>query len=1274
MSNATIQQINPALFDKLKPVIRREQWRLVISFLAITWIVLAIVGILVYALNRSAQSALDPFLPSAWIWISAMVGIGTLAAIGLAFFSMPSAETMAHRLEKEFPELDSVLLTAIEQTPDQTEGLSFFQYDVIQKAIHHSFREKWASVVPGWKLFSSSLGAITGLVGVAAACIMLSLLPTPEADSSIHLFGDIKEPVKLDLTCNVQPGDTEVERGTNLLVLAEFAKDSPPEAALHYTNEEGEDRVIAMTKSLDDPVFAARILQVDQPLNYRVDFADESSEEFTVSVFEFPRLLRTDVQLDYPKYTNLPQKNLQDTRRFSAVVGTEAKLSFNLNKEVKSATLRPESEDGQPLTLSQNSKNPLLWQTDLVVNQSEKYRLHLVDQKQRENKSPPRLTVKALQNLPPEIKLIEPPNDVAVSAVEEVSLSAWVLDDFGVARTGLAWSIGGGEISELELASNQDGKKRHVVDHLLELEALQAAPDQLVSWHFWAEDTGPDGETRRTESDMFFAEVRRFEEIFFEAEGGQGQQQQQGQQGQQGPSAQQAMELAELQKEIINATWRIIRREKGPALTEAFDSDVELLAESQKSAITQVDELAENLNDELAKSLVDELKSIMNDSVDHLETAREKLSAEPLIKALRSQQLAWQTLLKMRARETQIQQSQQQQSSSSSSSQASRQRQLQQMELTDQEDRYEQERLAQEENEQTQQQQEDRQILSRLRELAQRQNDLNKRVKELQSALEEAETEQEKEELEKQLKRLEEEQEQVLRDTDELQERMEESPNQRAEQKEQLEQARENVQRSSEALQQGDLSKAANEGTRAERELKELRDEFQKQTAGQFNEQMRQMRNQAQELQSEQEQLSEKIKNQDEEDSENNRLDGDDKRQQLVDGIKEGQKEVENLREQIKQTIEEADELEPLLADELYDTYRETEQSRPDRALEYSADAVRRGRDEDAELIHDVAMEGIEQLRKGIDRAAERVLGDETEALKAANETIKNLSRELDQEIQRNDPEAERREQGGESGSGGERQEQSERGEQGEPGQQRGENDEEQGQRGDGPPSDQEGQPSEQQADGQRGQGGEQQGEQEDEAQRGQGEQQGEGQQGGSGQADGERDENEDNENAEPQNGRGQNQGQGNRDQQNQRGGNRLDGEPNEAGGLGGATNPFNRGNFAPITGDDFREWSDRLRDVEEMIADPDLRADAARIRDRAKAIRKDLKRHSPEPDWNKIKLELAQPLAELRSRVTQEILRRDPKNELVPLNREPVPTRYENAVREYYKTLGTGQ
>jgi hypothetical protein len=1250
MGSVSHQQINPVLLDQLRPVVRRERWRLMVSFLGITWIIVAIGGMIVYALNRSAESSLDPYFPSAWMWVAAVVGIGTIAAIVFSLLCMPNAEKMAHRIEEGFPELDSVLLTAIEQKPDQNEGLSFFQHDVIQKAVRHSSREKWASVVPTWKLLSSSLGALVGLVGVAFACLLLMMLPTPEFDPSIHLFGDIEKPLKLDFSCKVQPGNAEIERGTNLLVLAEFEEDSPPEAELRYTDESGEDRIVSMTKSLDDPVFASRIMRVDQPLSYRVEFADETSEEFTVTVFEYPRLVRTDVVLSYPKYTNLPAKTLQDTRRFSAVVGTEAKLQFNLNKEVVSATLRPESKDLEILRLSQNENNPLLWETDLVVEQSGKYRLHLKDDRQRENKSPPRLTIKALTNQPPELKLLDPARDIAVSAIEEISLSASVRDDFCVARTGLTWSVGGGDIQELELATSQSGRKKHIVDHLLELESLEAEPDQLISWHFWAEDIGPDGQARRTESDMFFAEVRRFEEMFFEAQGGQNQQQQQQQQqGQQGPSAEQAMELAELQKEIINATWRVIRREKGPELTVAFDDDVKLLVESQRSAITQVDELAENLNDDLAKTLVDELKSIMNDAVDKLDSARTEPSAKPLTKAISSQQLAWQTLLRMRAREIQVQQSQQQQRSQSQSSQSSRQRQLQQMELTEREDRYEQERQAQEESEQAQQQRKNRQILSRLKELAQRQNDLNKRVKELQSALEEAETEEEKEELEKQLKRLEEEQQQVLRDTDELQERMEESDSQQTEQMEQLQQARENVQRSSEALQQGDLSKAANEGTRAERELEELRDEFQKQTAGQFNEQMRQMRNEVQDLQSEQEELSDRLKNQDEDDAETNRLDGTDKRKELMEGFRKGQQQVEELREKIKETIEEADELEPLLADELYDTYRETEKSRPDRALQYSADAIERGFDEDAERIHEAAMGGIEELREGIDKAAERVLGDETEALKAARDTIKNLSRELEDELQRNNPDVEESEQRNGQPAGETRE--------------RNSSERQPGQRDSGEPN--------QEAEGQRGR---QRGQNEP----GENEENSDSPRDGSGQGERENGENSNNQES-PRSGGGQQDGQaeerndGEQESQRRRR-SRLDDEPTETGRRGGIATPTNRGNFAPITGEDFRDWSDRLRDVEEMIPDPDLRADAARIRDKARAIRKDLKRHSPEPDWDKIKMELAEPLAELRSRVTQEILRRDPKNALVPLNQEPVPTRYENAVRKYYETLGTGQ
>ena len=129
--------------------------------------------------------------------------------------------------------------------------------------------------------------------------------------------------------------------------------------------------------------------------------------------------------LTYPTYTKLAEKTLQDTRRFSAVVGTDAKLMFNLNKEVTSATLKPAIAEGangakgEALQLPQNQDNPLLWETNLIITQSGKYRLHLIDAHQRTNKSPPALTIKALVNQPPKLKLLEPARDVAVSALEE---------------------------------------------------------------------------------------------------------------------------------------------------------------------------------------------------------------------------------------------------------------------------------------------------------------------------------------------------------------------------------------------------------------------------------------------------------------------------------------------------------------------------------------------------------------------------------------------------------------------------------------------------------------------------------------------------------------------------------------------------------------------------------------------------------------------------------------------------------------------------------------
>jgi hypothetical protein len=108
-----------------------------------------------------------------------------------------------------------------------------------------------------------------------------------------------------------------------------------------------------------------------------------------------------------------------------------------------------------------------------------------------------------------------------------------------------------------------------------------------------------------------------------------------------------------------------------------------------------------------------------------------------------------------------------------------------------------------------------------------------------------------------------------------------------------------------------------------------------------------------------------------------------------------------------------------------------------------------------------------------------------------------------------------------------------------------------------------------------------------------------------------------------------------------------------------------------PLTGDDFVNWSDRLREVEEMIDQTDLRNEIATARDRAGVMRREFKQDRKKPDWAVVQLQVIQPLTEVRDRLAEELIRRQSREALVPIDRDPVPNRYSDLVRRYYEELG---
>jgi hypothetical protein len=107
------------------------------------------------------------------------------------------------------------------------------------------------------------------------------------------------------------------------------------------------------------------------------------------------------------------------------------------------------------------------------------------------------------------------------------------------------------------------------------------------------------------------------------------------------------------------------------------------------------------------------------------------------------------------------------------------------------------------------------------------------------------------------------------------------------------------------------------------------------------------------------------------------------------------------------------------------------------------------------------------------------------------------------------------------------------------------------------------------------------------------------------------------------------------------------------------------------MTGGRYVEWSDRLRNVEEMLDSPRLRNQAARIREVAKGVRAEFKKTHQQPDWNLVEMQISAPLTELRDQLTEELARRDSKESLVPIDRDPVPPKYAERVRSYYEELG---
>jgi hypothetical protein len=1300
---------NQSIEHDLRNVARRFRWRTMLRNLTGVWLLGLGVG---WALLLYSLAVGEPWPASE---LAVAVAASAALAVVMAFVHHVDLHDVARQVEQHYPELETRLLAAYEREQRlDPQGRGYLETKVIEQALLHArLYQRWTPTVPTRQLVGWSAVQAIALVLLAATFVLVPMhWPTSSsmavASSSNSASGSAPLP-----EFEIEPGDVELERGSDLLVLARFAdrKRLPRELALVTTLQSGE-KSLAMQQSLSDPIFAGRVPEVHEDMTYALLLNGQRSTTYKVTVFDYPELERADAELEYPSYTELQPKRIDDVRQLSAIEGTKLRWLCRLNKPVPTASLVP--AEGETLALTPSKDDPTLYTAELTLTTSQRWRLELTDDRGRQNREKVEFVVKVVPNRPPELKFTFPKRDLKVSPLQEVTLEATASDDFGLLRWGLDYELVGKKTESVTFGEKLDSAEKQTGKQLVALEDLHAQPDELLTWHLWAEDRGPDGAIRRTTSDIFFAEVSPFEEIFRE-ESGEGTSEQSGKM----PATDEAVNL---QKEIISATWNLRRREKADALSASYVEDAETIAASQQKAIEQLAEIKQELKSPEAAKVIPEIESHMRAAFEALSSAASQKSLAPLEEALKEEQAAYQGLLRLRARESRVSRSK---SSQAGGSQSASGQNLDQLELKNEEDLYEQQKSAQQKA-QTPAEKEREEFLARLRELARRQEDMNEKIKELQAALDAAKNEEEKKAIERQLKRLRDEQREMLRDVDQLKNQFDEPKHSEplAEASKQLDATRENVRQASDALEKGQVPQALTAGKRAESELDKLREDFRKQTAGQYKEEVRDLVDRARKLDERQQQIGTQLASDDKNAEKADEPPPEKKRMSLRGEepkpsaktpsdlkaeLGQQRQELGEVLRQARELTERAEANEPLLTKQLYDTLREAHQGQTERAVEVMQQLVEHGLNGEAAKVAPKADEGVRQLREGIEKAAESVLGDDVEGLRRAKSEVDRLASALKDEIARENPQAAPRGKR-EDAKGGEttdpskaataqagadtkgdpsKQAKSAAGEGDKPGE--GKPDEKaqaaksqpggkgdkpgEGQPGKGGQGEEKGsQPS--QTAGQEGESGSQgkgKGKQPSQ-QAGKGSQPGKGSQSGKGEpsqtASQEPSESEPGASA-----AGGREGKPSKSQgKNAQAGANTPGADASGSPESSRNSQATGANGGALNGPDWREWSDSLRNVEEFVPGTRLRSQAAQVREQAQAIRAESKRHSKPPNWDLVRETVYEPLIELQQQLSDELRRRDSREAVVPLDRDPVPDRYSEAVRRYYERLGSGQ
>jgi hypothetical protein len=651
----------------------------------------------------------------------------------------PHDRQVARLIEERAPHLDEVLVSAVDSRDKPSSSLltGFLLADAANRLDGLDLDR----VVPRQTIRRRGL-ELAGALGLLVAVTVLV------SDPLLRVWGVLRMAVAPpQLTFEVDPGDVELREGDALRVRARVTglpSHVPPEDLGLVLERAGLVHDVAMAPA--GGWHEAVVEDARAAFSYRVSGYGATSIPYHVGVRPRPRVERIDLHLEFPAFSGLMPRVDEDAGDIYAPAGTRVRWVVHTNVPISEASVGLTS--GGAVGLAATAAGTLEGQ--MAVTRDDAYRLTLVEDDGQRTPDETEYFVRIVEDRPPDVRIVAPASDRKVTLLEEVTIEARAQDDFGIDRLELVYAARGAEERAVRIGSGGgatvDGR------YTLFVEDLDVQPGDFVTYYARATDVARGKRPTEVRSDIFFLEVRPFNEEFEAA-----------------PSAAMAAgaagsafdDLAERQKELVVATWKIERRAEAGRSAE----DIRALARVQGELKEHAERLAQRMTPRVVprrpgEPLAPPDRGALGRAVDAMERSRVALEALRTGQAIPHEMTALNELLRAQA-EIQRRQVAQQQAGGGRGQTGNQDLSA----LFDQElQRQQQTNYENRSSTRQEQEEEGSEALERLRELARRQDELARQQQELSRRQAQLAAE----ELRRQLERLTREQEELRRQAEQL--------------------------------------------------------------------------------------------------------------------------------------------------------------------------------------------------------------------------------------------------------------------------------------------------------------------------------------------------------------------------------------------------------------------------------------------------------------------------------------------------------------------------